>query len=105
MTESYSAESVVEIPASEMRALFNEYFLPRIEAGVLSEGVIISSKASPKSGQPSGTLSQTLAYSDGTRTVATAHRFLLKDGSLGGSGRPDPKSLVWEGTIYVIKAT
>ena len=47
-----------------------------------------------RSGEPKCTRSQMVLYSrpDGT-PVALAHRYKRKDGSLGGSGRPDPKKL------------
>lgn len=45
--------------------------------------------------EPAGTLSGIFEYrlQDGT-LVARAHRYLRSDGSLGGSGRPDPKWLL-----------
>ena len=33
--------------------------------------------------------------------VAIVDQYVREDGSLGGSGRPDPKRLLHEGTLYV----
>jgi hypothetical protein len=32
--------------------------------------------------------------------IARAHRYLRPDGSLGLSGKPDPKRVILEGTMY-----
>lgn len=50
---------------------------------------------------PPCTLSQVLMYRD-TRgqLVAVVHQYLLADGSLGASGRPDPKYVFEDGVIY-----
>lgn len=60
-----------------------------------------STTPSPRSNQPPGTLSQTVLYFDGGQVIAQAHRFLLKDGSLGGSELPDPKWVLYEDTILI----
>lgn len=36
------------------------------------------------------------------RKVALAHRYLLPDGTVGASGKPDPKSMKHEGEFYVL---
>jgi len=36
------------------------------------------------------------------RKVALAHRYLLPDGTVGASGKPDPKSMKHEGKFYVL---
>lgn len=43
---------------------------------------------------PRGTRSQLVMYDDGEREVAIAHRYLFPDGSIGGSGKPDPKRIL-----------
>lgn len=55
----------------------------------------------PPAGHPNGTLSQIVYYTDraGNR-VAVVHQHLLSDGTIGGSGRPDPKYLRHDGVIY-----
>lgn len=56
----------------------------------------------PESGQPPNTESQTVVYYD-KRTgdkIAIVHQFVLEDGTLGGSGMPDPKQLYHDGVLY-----
>jgi hypothetical protein len=50
--------------------------------------------------QPFGTRSQIIAYFDGDRKVAIVHQYLRADGSIGGSGRPDPKEITEDDVIY-----
>lgn len=45
------------------------------------------------SGQPPGTLSQRVIYYRGTERVAIVQQYLRPDGTIGGSGLPDPKWL------------
>ena len=78
---------------TEVRAIFNNYVLPRVESGEVAELVQSSGTASPSSGQPPGTRSERIVYLDGGERIAVAHRFVLPDGSIGGSGRPDPKAV------------
>jgi hypothetical protein len=51
-------------------------------------------------GFPFGTRSQFIIYRDGHHEVARAHRYLLPDGQLGASGRPDPKRMLCCGVIF-----
>ena len=58
--------------------------------------------SSPRAGLPLCTRSQTIAYLDPNGDeVALVHQYLLPNGSLGGSGLPDPKRLLVEGVLYV----
>lgn len=84
---------------AEVRAIFNAVVLPAVARGEVREHVRESSVPSPRSGQPPGTRSETVLYFSGSEAIAQAHRFLLKDGTLGGSGLPDPKWVVHEGAI------
>jgi hypothetical protein len=96
------------VTEQELRALFNAVVLPRIEAGDVLEAVQTEHPANPNFGQPSGTLSQIVAYWEvkngkiGAK-LAIAHRYLRPDGSLGGSGLPDPKNVFDEGKLFVAK--
>jgi len=51
---------------------------------------------------PSGTRSQILHYytRDLKIKVAIVHQYLRPDGTLGGSGKPDPKQVFDDGVIY-----
>ena len=75
----------------------------RAQSGELSEKLIRDGHPSPlASREPPCTQSQIIAYLDTKgRKVAIVHQYLRKDGSLGGSGKPDPKKLFHEGILYV----
>lgn len=53
---------------------------------------------------PRGTKSQLIIYYDGEREVALAHRYLFPDGSIGGSGKPDPKRILCCGALLFISS-
>ena len=73
----------------------------RLSAGMLRLTVVREGRASSQANQPPGTRSQLLAYSDSNgQVVARVHRYLRPDGSIGASGKPDPKYLLHEGVIY-----
>jgi len=63
--------------------------------------LLYDSPAPAAARQPEGTRSQIVAYYDeeGNR-LAIVHCYLRPDGTLGGSGRPDPKWLLHKGKIY-----
>lgn len=45
--------------------------------------------------QPPGTRSQMISYRDASdKEIARVHQYLKPDGTLGASGRPDPKRLL-----------
>jgi hypothetical protein len=57
--------------------------------------------ASPKSGQVAGTWSQFIKiYSDSGDPILMVHQFVRPDGTLGASGKPDPKMILFEGIEY-----
>lgn len=82
--------------ADELRAVFNEYILPKIEAGEVVELIVESAPASVHSGQPAGTMSELVEYQVGGEPIAIVHRFVTKDGGVGASGRPDPKAIKFD---------
>ncbi len=73
----------------------------RAAAGELRIIVLKSHDARPELNMVPGTQSQLIAYvaADGEH-VSEAHRYLKPDGSLGASGRPDPKGLLRGNTLY-----
>jgi hypothetical protein len=89
---------------SELRALFNNEILPKIQAGALLPMVLSQNPPRSDAGQPPGTLSQRVEYVeiiDGRPIrVATVHQYLRPDGTLGGSGLPDPKRVFYDGVVY-----
>lgn len=51
--------------------------------------------------EPHCTRSQMISYRDSSgNEVARVHQYLRADGTLGASGRPDPKRLLVKGTLY-----
>lgn len=90
----------------ELRQMFNMgCFWERARSGEL-RAVLMSEKhpAPPKSSQPLCTLSQTLAYfDDQDQEVARVHQYKRPNGTLGASGRPDPKRLLIGDIIYKIQ--
>ena len=92
------------IPASHLRRIFNERRLTEaVEAGELTIQMKRDRHPSPpRADEPICTRSQAIAYLDAEgRTVAVVHQFTRQDGSIGASGRPDPKLLLHEGEILL----
>lgn len=94
------------VTPEEIRKIFNEGgYWSKIGSGDLHEKPIREGHPSPaQSGQPHCTRSQIVAYLDASgRKVALVHQYVLKSGCLGGSGKPDPKQLLHEGVLYVVR--
>ncbi|MBM4438323.1 MAG: hypothetical protein FJ029_14115 [Actinobacteria bacterium] len=95
------------VSARELRDLFNASGLTeRAEDGTVSVILRADRHPSPPRGDhPVCTRSQSLEYVDanGTR-LAVAHRYLRPDGTLGGSGRPDPKAVLVGGELLIAVA-
>ncbi|WP_419837613.1 hypothetical protein [Candidatus Poriferisodalis sp.] len=83
--------------ARELRAIFNSDVLPRERNGEYFKLPLPPTAAAASSGQPPGTLSQTVIYMNGHEVVAYAHQFVSADGETGASGLPDPKLVLFEG--------
>jgi hypothetical protein len=92
------------VSATELRAYFNEGRYDILVAyGALSEQLIREGVPASSANQPPGTKSQVLAYiNPSRRQVAVVHQYLRPDGTLGGGGRPDPKKLWHNGTLYIV---
>ena len=95
---------VERLPVKALRELFNAEVLPKIRNGELLEYVASENRPSLNAHQAPGTKSQIVEYwgTDGSKMIrfAIVHRYLRPDGSLGGSGLPDPKEVVHEGTKF-----
>jgi hypothetical protein len=96
---------VRQLSAPDLCERFNEGGYQQLaESGELQSRLLKDGHpAPPRSGDPLCTRSQTLAYinAEGEK-VAVVHRYLRPDGSLGASGRPDPKRLFEDGVLYVL---
>ncbi len=87
----------------ELRRLFNDgRYQERAACGELSVSVKTETHpTSPRAPVPYCTLSQLLAYTNQRGlVVALAHQYLKPDGTIGASGRPDPKHLYENGILY-----
>jgi hypothetical protein len=97
--------SVRRVSPQELRRLFNQNgYWQKVQSGEFTSTVDADRvPIPPPPGHPSGTHSQMISYFDdqGNR-VARVHQYLRPDGSIGGSGRPDPKMLMIDGTIYML---
>jgi len=94
------------VSAEELRRRFNDgKYWERAQSGEFTERVVREDEASPRARKrinlPHGTLSQILSYDDPQgRRVALVHQYLRPDGTLGASGKPDPKWVRADGVIY-----
>ncbi len=89
------------VPCAELRQRFNAGgYAQRLEEGTLRAVLKDECRATSRD-EPPGTRSQTVADPDeqGQRIVLV-HQYLRPDGSIGGSGRPDPKWLLEGGIVY-----
>jgi hypothetical protein len=60
--------------------------------------------ARPKAKEPFCTRSQIISYVAGGVEIARAHRYLRPDGTLGASGKPDPKAFFDGETLFLPKS-
>ena len=85
----------------ELRKIFNDGdYYAKVLRNELVAVVERDGLASPAMNQPPGTRSQTVRYYDReSGPVAFVHQFVMPDGSLGASGKPDPKRIWFENEI------
>ena len=96
---------IERVTEEELRKLFNEKYLSRIQAGQMQEKVSGDRHPSlPLAGEPFCTQSQEISYIDpsSNQEIARAHRYLRPDGTIGLSGMPDPKRVFADGVLYRI---
>lgn len=82
--------------------MFNEgNYEAQAGSGALTVRVASSRHPSaPRANVPYCTWSQIVQYLDASGTeIVTAHQYLQPDGTLGASGRPDPKRILKDGTL------
>lgn len=95
---------LVYVSRQRIRALFNQgRYWERARNGEFILEYIYNKPAGPEAGQTQGTKSQVVAYinSNGGQ-IALVHQYLKRDGTLGGSGKPDPKELLEDDVLYKI---
>lgn len=83
--------------------MFNESgYYERMLAGQLMALTVYSRPAPQTANQRPGTMSELVDYWDGSTRVARVHQYRRPDDSLGGHGRPDPKSIHEGGVLYYV---
>ena len=90
------------VSVAALRRMFEDDRIEERErTGDLQIHILSSHDAAARLGMPPKTQTQLIAYVDGSGNhVAEAHRYLLPNGRLGASGRPDPKALLRAGVVY-----
>jgi hypothetical protein len=85
----------------ELRKIFNDgRYLERALLNQLLVSTESSKPAPPSSGQPPGTMTEMVWYFDlQAERIALVHQYRLPDGTLGGSGLPDPKRILLDDQI------
>ena len=88
-----------------LRGLFNKHqFYAQVQSGTLTAKVKKNRHPSlPLAKEPFCTKSQIVFYynADGDQ-VAIVHQYLRTDGTIGLSGKPDPKKLRVDDVIYIL---
>lgn len=90
-----------------IRQIFNEsQFVEKVQAGIFHARLKRNSHlSSPPPTEPYCTNSQIVMYYDeNDAVVAIVHQYLRPNGTLGGSGKPDPKRLFIGGRIISVRS-
>lgn len=107
MPPSRSETAVQWVTEDTIRRRFNDSQLwEQVKSGRLVTHTTRSSHLdSPPCGEPVCTHSQIVYYyAQHGDLVAVVHQYLRPDGTLGGSGRPDPKRLVLQDRIIAVRS-
>ena len=101
-----SEPPVKRVSASTLRKLFNDSgFWEQYKNGQLLS-ILRKSKhpSSPLANEPICTQSQYITYINKLgEKIAGVHQYLRPDGTIGLSGRPDPKEVYIDGVLYIIE--
>ena len=92
------------VDEDELRRLFNEgRYYERMRAGEFRTVIVREYRRRGGDRRVRNTKSQFVEYWDRSgNLVAPVHQDRRADGTLGGSGKPDPKRLVHEGVLYIL---
>ena len=88
-----------------MQRIFNDNgFLQKIQSGEYTPVYLKDGHPSPVPAfEPFCTRSQMISYRDAAgQEIVRVHQYLRPDNTLGASGMPDPKRLLWRNTLYVV---
>jgi len=110
MSDALFSSQCEWVTEDKIQQIFNEsQFYEQARAGKLKQKVQgydnhLSRKQRRKAGEPYCTRSQMVLYStlEG-QPIALVHQYKRRDGSLGASGKPDPKRLFISGKILAIR--
>lgn len=108
MPRSQPSKPIEWVTKTKIRQQFNKsHIVEQAQSGQLYAYVKRSSHPnSPPPGEPYCTHSQILFYYTLTgQPIAVAHQYLRPDGTIGGSGRPDPKRLFLANKIMAVKVS
>jgi hypothetical protein len=84
--------------------MFNEgKYWEKAKQGILTTKLVADKHpSSPRAKEPICTRSQYVIYIDANgHKVAGVHQYLRRDGTIGASGKPDPKELLIDGILYI----
>lgn len=98
-----SAPPIKRVPPSEMQRMFNEgAFWDKAKSGELTPVPLEDRHpALTAANEPFCTRSQMVSYRDASNSeIARVHQYVRTDGTLGASGKPDPKRLLQDGVLY-----
>ena len=95
---------LVYVSKQRIRQLFNEgRYWTRARNREFTLEYLYNKPAPREAGQIPGTKSQIVAYINSNgQQIALVHQYLKPDGTLGGSGKPDPKELLEGQILYKI---
>ena len=95
---------IIRVSEWRMRRRFNRgRYYERLLAGELTSRMHQTHPSRTKANEPFCTYTQEVFYIDAGTEVARVHQYLRPDGTLGASGKPDPKMLVESGMMYRLR--
>jgi len=94
------------VSSENIQRMFNESQYPTmIQQGLLLKKFLRNDhlKHPEEKNEPNCTHSQAIRYSNNQgQLVVEVHQYLRNDGTIGGSGKADPKRLIIEDTVYSV---
>ncbi|HTQ68321.1 MAG TPA: hypothetical protein VMI13_06475, partial [Solirubrobacteraceae bacterium] len=94
----------IRVDDVELQRLFREQGC--LEPDANGYEVIVADEGPPGPNAPKDcVVSQMLWYYENRIKIAEAHRYLRADGSVGASGKPDPKTVRIEDRLYLLRRT
>jgi hypothetical protein len=97
--------TTLPVSSSTIQRIFNANdYWGRAKSGEFTQKILKDGHPSPPlADEPFCTKSQIVEYVDRSgNTVAHVHQYVRTDGTLGASGRPDPKALCHNGVLYYV---